>query len=229
MSIVKKDLSHTSTLADTIYKHIKKLIIKGELKPDQKVTIKEFSDYFNVSLTPVREAAQRLLAEKYLSISTRSEFKIVGLSLDEIEMVFELNKVLDLYGIEKNLKNFPDKMIDEIEKMNNRLKEYYKRKNNKLYFNQTMKIHHRIWQEYSNKYIYQTLVNAQDLISIFAKIYFDDYYTPETLRKSYNDHMDLADAIKRRDITFAKEVLRRHWEELFEMNEIRKKEQEKRG
>lgn len=211
----KIDLKHSATFADTVYQHIKKLILNGKLKPNQRITVQEFADYFNISITPVREAIQRLLAEKHLSINARSEIKVAALSLDDLRKVFELNKAIDIYGIKKNMKNFSDKLIDELERMNIKLEEYYNKNNKTMYFKQSMEIHHLIWKVYDNEYIYQTLINSQERISVVLGIFADHYYTPNILVKSLKDHCDLLDAIKNRNARLATKVLERHWDRLF--------------
>lgn len=216
MKELKIDLKHSLTFADTVYHHVKKLILNGKLKPNQRITIQELADYFNISITPVREAIQRLLVEKHLSINARSEIRVAFLSLDDVREVFELNKAIDMYGIKKNLKNFPDKLIDELKKLNIKLKEYYKKSNERMYFKQSMEIHHHIWRAYDNEYIYQILVNAQEIISVVLGIFADHYYTPKILRKSFKDHCDLLDAITHRNVRSAKKILERHWDKLFE-------------
>ena len=212
----KIDLKQSATFADTVYKHIKKQILTGKLQPNQRVTVQEFADYFNVSITPVREAIQRLLAEMHLSINARSEIRVVALSMSDVREVFELNKAIDMYGIKENMKNFPDKLIEELEIMNIKLTEYYNKNNISKYFKQSMEIHHLLWKAYGNGYIYQTLVNAQERISIVLGIFADHYYTPSILKKSLRDHCELLDAIKNRDVKSAKNILKRHWDELFE-------------
>jgi DNA-binding GntR family transcriptional regulator len=86
------------------------------LRTIQNVKAQEFADYFNVSITPVRETFQRLQADGYLTVTARNEFKVIGLSMDEIKMVFALSRVLDIYEIEKNLENFSDKLINDLKR-----------------------------------------------------------------------------------------------------------------
>ena len=152
----------------------------------------------------------------HLSINARSEIRVVALSMNDVREVFELNKAIDMYGIKENMKNFPDKLIEELEIMNIKLTEYYNKNNISKYFKQSMEIHHLLWKAYGNGYIYQTLVNAQERISIVLGIFAGHYYTPSILKKSLRDHCELLDAIKHRNVRLAKKILERHWDELFE-------------
>lgn len=53
MANFKKSLQETFTITDKIYQLIKELILSGKLKPNQRITVAKFTEYFNVSVTPV--------------------------------------------------------------------------------------------------------------------------------------------------------------------------------
>jgi DNA-binding GntR family transcriptional regulator len=207
----KKNLQETSTFTDKIYQHIKELILCGKLKPNQRITVAEFTEYFNVSVTPVREAFQRLMAEKYIAIYKRSNIKVIGLSVEEVKNIFELNRVLDVYGMKQNLKHFSDSQIAELKKKHAKLKEYYEEKRMNQYFTHNMKIHERIWHGYNNEIIYQTLVNANSRISLFIENFAEKYYPPKAIKKTYREHCELMKAIEARDAKLAAEILENHW------------------
>src|SRR5262245_49175212 len=56
------------TLPDEIYRQIRELILDGGIAPGELVTIQGLADAFEVSAMPVREALQRLTAEKALTV-----------------------------------------------------------------------------------------------------------------------------------------------------------------
>jgi DNA-binding GntR family transcriptional regulator len=206
-----RNLKDTSTFTDKIYQHIKELILAGELKPDQRITVAEFTEYFNVSVTPVREAFQRLMAEKYIAICKRSNIKVIGLSEEEVKNIFELNRILDAYGMKRNLKRFSDSQITELKKMHAQLKDYYEEKRMTQYFTHNMKIHERIWQGYNNEIIYQTLVKANNRISLFIENFAEKYYPPKAVKKTYDEHRELMKAIEKRNAKLAAGILENHW------------------
>lgn len=208
----KFNLQQSTTFVDEIYAHIKDLILSRKLKSDQRITIREFAEYFNVSITPVREAFQRLKAEKLISINARSDIRVIGLPEDELKYILEINIALDTYGIKKNLKNFPDSLIAELKEMHKKYEQYYKDKNLKMLFKQSTKIHERIWQAYNNEIILQTLIDANDRISLFVGTFTDNYYSPHVIKKSYLDHCLLMEAIEKRDTKLAERVLASHWD-----------------
>ncbi len=84
MSLREKTLELPRTISETIYLHLKKAIVSGELRPGQRVQEKDIAALFKVSSTPVREAFFRLAAERYLAINARKEVLVQGASIEEV-------------------------------------------------------------------------------------------------------------------------------------------------
>ena len=78
------------TLPDEIYRQIKTMILDGGLIPGELVTIQGLATAFGVSAMPVREALQRLTAERALTvISGRS----VGIPEVDARRLTDLSRV----------------------------------------------------------------------------------------------------------------------------------------
>jgi len=56
----KKPFGAPETISEAIYKYLKKAIIEGVLKPNQRIQEKEIAQLFGVSTTPAREARRVL-------------------------------------------------------------------------------------------------------------------------------------------------------------------------
>jgi len=97
-----------STISETIYKYLKNSIIEGELEPNQRVQEREIAELFKVSTTPVREAFQRLAAEKNLVINARKEVVVASLTLEEIDELFEIVRLLEAFALKKALSRLTD-------------------------------------------------------------------------------------------------------------------------
>jgi DNA-binding GntR family transcriptional regulator len=121
--MTNKMIKQPLTITETIFQFIKKSIINGEFKPNQRLHEKEIAELFNVSTTPTREAFQRLSAEKYLILNARKEVIVAGLSPEGIKELYEVIRVLDVFSTKKALEIITDKDISELKKMTDRLSE----------------------------------------------------------------------------------------------------------
>jgi len=76
----KKIFEVPTTISETIYRYLRNAIIEGDLRPVQRIHEKEIAERFNISTTPVREAFQKLSAEKYTFFGNQMFFLAADLT-----------------------------------------------------------------------------------------------------------------------------------------------------
>jgi DNA-binding GntR family transcriptional regulator len=69
------------TLNDRAYAALKQGLITGDFKPGQAMVIRTLAETFGISTTPIREALQRLIAERILEIQVNRTIAVPLLSL----------------------------------------------------------------------------------------------------------------------------------------------------
>ena len=69
------------TLNDQAYAALKQGLISGDFKPGQALVIRTLAENFGISTTPIREALQRLVAERILEIQFNRTIAVPLLSL----------------------------------------------------------------------------------------------------------------------------------------------------
>jgi len=136
-----KAIDIPATISETIYQYLKNGIVKGELKPNEKITERQIAQIFNVSPTPVREAFQRLAAESLLTIIAQREVTVSSATSKEIVEIFEVLRINDIYATEKALENLSDQDIAKIRQLTDKLKDYYNKKDFPSYYEVNLKIH----------------------------------------------------------------------------------------
>lgn len=77
-------------LNDRAYTAIKHGLISGDFKPGQTFVIRALAETFGISTTPIREALQRLVAERILDIQHNRSIAVPFLS---IESFIELSRI----------------------------------------------------------------------------------------------------------------------------------------
>lgn len=203
------------TISETIYRYLRKAIIEGDLRPDQRIHEREIAELFNVSTTPVREAFRKLSAEKYLIINARKEVVVASATLEEIKELFELVRLLDAFAVKKALKELSDKEIEELKKMTKKMGNFYKQKKIQSYVKENLKIHDKLWNACGNKFVYQSLVNLAEKSTFFGNQMFslaaDQTKNHSIFDKSYKDHINLMEALEKRDSKAVEKILILHW------------------
>ncbi|MGA0573059.1 GntR family transcriptional regulator [Variovorax sp. VNK109] len=88
------------TLTDQAYARLYEALMNGVLLPEQTLTVRDIASQYGVSLTPVREALQRLVAERALAISGRT-FQVPRLDIETYREILKIRLDLeDLAGRE---------------------------------------------------------------------------------------------------------------------------------
>jgi len=204
-----------STISATIYNYLKNAIVEGDLEPRQRIQEREIAELFKVSTTPVREAFQRLAAEKYLIINARKDVIVASLTLEEIEELFEIVRLLDAFALKKALPRLIEADIVEIGEMTEEMGRWHKQKNIHAYVRKNLDIHERLWNKCGNSLLYQSLVNMGEKYTLCANQIFlladSDEGSLSLFNKSYRDHIELLAAIEQRDIQAVEDIIENHW------------------
>ena len=207
-----KSLKPPITISETIFQYVKKSIINGEFKPNQRLQEKEIAKIYSVSTTPVREAFQRLSAEKYLILNARKEVIVAELSSKQIKELYEIIRIIDTYSSKKALENITDKDISELKKKTDKLSEFYKKKNIQSYIKQSTRIHEILWKNCGNQLIYRSLLDLMEKATAFGDIVTSDFLSiPSYFERSYRDHIELMAAVENRDAEEVEKILSSHW------------------
>lgn len=83
-----------SSLSEAVYEHLRGEIVRGKLRPNERLIEAEIADRLRVSRTPVRESLQRLAADG-LVVSRRRGWLVYEHSIDQIRDIYETRAALE--------------------------------------------------------------------------------------------------------------------------------------
>ncbi|WP_245999096.1 GntR family transcriptional regulator [Paracoccus methylarcula] len=91
-----KEISKES-LGATIYDQLAQALVRGMLRPDQKVTIRGLAEMLGTSSTPVRDAIQRMLQDQVLEQRSPRDVRVPVL---EVAQYLEISRIrIELEGM----------------------------------------------------------------------------------------------------------------------------------
>ena len=88
------------TLAESVYERIRRDIITNQLKPGEKINIRELSTRYEASETPIRLALNRLASENIIEHFPRQGMRVKSLNINLCEETFDLRLMLESYYIQ---------------------------------------------------------------------------------------------------------------------------------
>jgi len=117
----KKPIERHQTLREKILETIRESILKGNLKPGEKVAEPELAERFGISRTPIREAFRQLESEGYLTVIPRKGAVVTELSERDVSEFYAIKSILEGYAARLAATNLSRRDIEKLEQINLRL------------------------------------------------------------------------------------------------------------
>lgn len=86
-------------LGQIAYQEIKEMILTGQLEPGERIVLNDLSQRLNLSITPIREALNRLEQEDLVIITPRTSHMVVEIDAKDAHDIIDLRLTLEMYAI----------------------------------------------------------------------------------------------------------------------------------
>lgn len=138
------DLSQLSA-HDRVYRSLRAQVMHGELAPGQALTLRGIGQSFGVSMTPAREAVQRLVAEGALTLSASGRVSTPELSNDRIEELASIRALLEPELGSRALPRAHLALIDRMEAINAAITDAVGRQDATAYVRGNLEFHRTLY------------------------------------------------------------------------------------
>ncbi len=202
----KKPIEHHQTLREKILETIRESILKGQLKPGEKVAEPELAERFGISRTPIREAFRQLESEGYLTVIPRKGAVVTALSERAVEEFYAIKSILEGYAAQMAAENMDDKDIEKLEAINQRLQELADEGDVKTFFRVHNEFHEVFIRAAGNEKLLE-LINQ--LMLKFNRFRLASLSLPGRMEISVKEHEKIIKAFKRKDGSQADNLVRK--------------------
>jgi DNA-binding GntR family transcriptional regulator len=117
----------------------------GEMPPGQALTLRGIAQQFGVSMTPAREAVQRLVAEGALSVSGSGRVATPELSTERIEELATIRALLEPELGSRALPRAHPALIDRMEAINAAITDAVTRQDSVTYIRSNLEFHRTLY------------------------------------------------------------------------------------
>ena len=93
--------SNFMTLSGPIYLELREQLIAGVFEPGQRLKLNELAEQTGTSVSPVREALIRLVAEDSIEMSSLRAFAVPNLSTSRFEQIVAMRLALEALAAER--------------------------------------------------------------------------------------------------------------------------------
>lgn len=175
-----------------IYEALLELIISGNLKSGDRLSIKNISEGFNVSNTPVREALVRLENEGLLEKIPYQGFKIKEFSREEAKEIFETRAALESYAGKLAARRAKAQDRKHFSRLQELGREHLENDDLKAYSEYNKNFHNSIISFSKNSKLARNYQRIEEQISLFT---FRVFRGGINLEKSFQEHEEIVELI----------------------------------
>jgi DNA-binding GntR family transcriptional regulator len=207
MAIVSK----TKNVA--VYNKLRQSIIKGKLKPGQKVVMAELAKAFGLSETPVREAIRRLESEGYIDFTPHMGAIVTKIDEGELVEIYLIRIALEELATRLASPHITEKDIDFLNRKNREMEMAIQQNRYEILAGINKLFHLRIYKAAPFPRLYKMICDLWDTFERWPSVFS---YVPERAAASVEEHKNIIQALRARDMEQADRLIKEQKERTME-------------
>ena len=206
-----------AALREQAYTEIKRRIIACEFRPGEPLNEAQVAALLGLGRTPVHQALHRLEVEGLVSILPRKGVLVTPLSLNEVLDMIEVRATNEVLCATLACERGHDSDFKAMREIVDRSPELVARRDIPALASLDLKFHTAMSAASRNRVLAELL---RGLHEKQARFWFLSLSDPQHLENVYQEHLEIVDALERRDVPAVLEAIREHIDE-FRKNIIR--------
>ena len=194
-------------LRDVVFQNLRQAILRGELKPGERLMEIQLANKLGVSRTPIREAIRKLELEGLVLMIPRKGAEVAEISEKSLREVLEVRRSLEELAIELACQRITPEELTALEEAENRFARAVEDGEVMAIAESDENYHELIYQATANDRLVQILNNLREQMYRYRLEYIKDEDRRQIL---VVEHEHILRAVRRRDIADAKSAVREH-------------------
>ena len=157
-------------LRDVVFNTLRQAILRGELKPGERLMEIALSQRLGVSRTPVREAIRMLEQEGLVIMIPRKGAQVAEISEKDLKDVLEVRLGLEELAVRIACQRITEEELEELEQAMKEFEEAMKRDDLGALAAADVKVHEVIYGSTHNKRLVQIISNIREQIFLAGYI-----------------------------------------------------------
>ena len=192
----RKPIERHQTLREKILETIRDAILKGTLKPGERVSEPDLAERFGISRTPIREAFRQLESEGYLEVIPRKGAVVASLTERDVEEFYAIKIILEGFAAKMAAENLTEKDINRLETINERLQKIAEEGDVKKFFRVHNEFHEVFIKAAGNEKLSEMI---NQLVMKFKRLRLASLSQPGRMEISVEEHRNMIRAFKNHD------------------------------
>lgn len=202
-------IEKNKSMREKVYDTLKQMIIDGVIKPGERIIETEYSNKFQISRTPIREAIRMLELEGLVESQTTGGVIVKTLTREEISEIYKIRIALESLIIEEIIKKINNQDIKKLEKVLKNTKKAFEVKDIEKVFSLFTEFNQILYDIASLPKVTGMINNINLYLKRFRKLSIDN---PSRKEEAFEVHVQILEAIKNKELSTAISINRMHLE-----------------
>ncbi|MBO5371242.1 MAG: GntR family transcriptional regulator [Lachnospiraceae bacterium] len=194
-------------LRDVVFNTLREAILRGDLKPGERLMELQLAAKLGVSRTPIREAIRMLQQEGLAVTIPRRGAEVAGMTEKDMEDVLQIREALEILAVQLANEKMTDEQVEQLAEKVNAFEAALKTADLKLIAQADIEFHDFIYAAAENPKLLGMLNNLREQIYRYRVEYLKD---EKNYPRLMEEHQQILDGLRRRDKEFVKKVTKEH-------------------
>ncbi len=194
-------------LRDVVFNTLREAILRGDLKPGERLMELQLAAKLGVSRTPIREAIRMLQQEGLAVTIPRRGAEVAGMTEKDMEDVLQIREALEILAVQLASEKVTDEQVEELADKVKAFEEVLKTKDIKQIAQADIDFHDFIYAAADNPKLLGMLNNLREQIYRYRVEYLKD---ENNYPRLLEEHQQILDGLRRRDKAYVVEMTRAH-------------------
>ncbi len=194
-------------LRDVVFNTLRQAILRGELKPGERLMEIQLANKLGVSRTPIREAIRKLELEGLVLMIPRRGAEVAEITEKSLRDVLEVRGALEELAVKLACQKITDAQIQELRAAEKEFEMALSSGDVTMYAEADVKFHDVIYHATDNQRLIQLLFNLREQMYRYRVEYLKREEAHETLLV---EHKKIIETIANRDMDAAVDAVCQH-------------------
>jgi len=201
------DMDQYLPLRDVVFNTLRQAILRGELKPGERLMEIQLANKLGVSRTPIREAIRKLELEGLVLMIPRRGAEVAEITEKSLRDVLEVRSALEELAVDLACDRITGEDVDKLREAAQEFKEVSKSADVTALAEADVKFHDIIYFATENQRLIQLLYNLREQMYRYRVEYLKREEVYATL---FAEHEHIIECIVQRDEVAAKQAISTH-------------------
>lgn len=188
-----------------VYEKLRQGIIKGTLKPGQKLVMAALAKKFKTSETPIREAIRRLESDGYVTFTPHSGAMVTEINRQELSEIYVIRITLEALATRLAVPYISQDDLRWLKKKNDEMKAVVEKNQYEQLARLNKAFHLRIYKAAPSPRLYRMISDLWDAFERWPSVFT---FIPDRAAAAIREHDQIIEALETADIDRADDLVK---------------------